>query len=142
MSDQKSDERVPQRKIRAFPLSGEEGLIFNTEGDQIGDNDSCFDFNFPIEAVRRLIYTCFVDLYHASLEYNVYECVSGSTFRLESLAYYMLETIGEELDRNGIDGKRVIDGVYSYYFKDAMEALEQRETHFKKAMREKVNRKM
>ncbi|OGG13506.1 hypothetical protein A2773_03315 [Candidatus Gottesmanbacteria bacterium RIFCSPHIGHO2_01_FULL_39_10] len=104
------------------PLPTGVGIIGYNE--EIHDEDSLeFTYKLPLGAIKRLI-TSYYDDIRSYDEENIYLATSSSSgLRGEPYCYRMLSDIGNQLDKHGLNGKKIDDEIFDNGFKAGYEKM-------------------
>ena len=121
-----------KKKFRIIPTKRNRGLEpmpLGTRGivgydSEIHDDDSVeFTYRLPLGAIKRLIRSYYKDIQMYDEE-NVYLATSSSSgLRGRSYCYRMLGDISRQLDKNGLNGKKIVDEVFDNNFKADYEKM-------------------
>lgn len=88
-----------------------------------GEDALEFTYKLPIGAIKRLIRSYFEEMKSIDAG-GVYYGMSGSyEIRMYPYCNRMLYEIKTQLDKNGIEGRKVIDEVFDDYFKEDYEKM-------------------
>lgn len=82
-----------------------------------------FTFKLPIGAIKRLIKSYYEDIKEVDEE-GVYLHQSGSMgLRLRPYCYRMIDEVSKQLNKHGLEGKKIVDEVFDMYFKEDYEKM-------------------
>lgn len=81
------------------------------------EDDLEFTYKFPLGAIKRLIRSYYEDIQIFDEELVYLSTSSSSGLRGETYCYRMLNDIRKQLNKHGLNGKKIIDEVFDQYFK-------------------------
>lgn len=116
---------VPTRRNKGLePIPVMRGHLIMGYNDEIHGDDSVeFTYKLPLGAIKRLIrsyYQALLSIWQSS----VYAGQSGSTeIRMEPYCNRMIGNIIEQLNKHGLDGKKIDIEVFDHYFKADIEKM-------------------
>lgn len=122
--DKKSLKFVPTGRNKGLePVPTDVGIIIG-HNSEIHEEDSIeFIYKLPLGAIKRLIrsyYEVLLSIWQSS----VYMGQSGSwEIRMEPYCNRMIGDIIEQLNKHGLDGKKINDEVFNRYFKADLEKM-------------------
>ena len=121
-----------KKKFRIIPTKRNRGLEpmpLGTRGivgydSEIHDDDSVeFTYRLPLGAIKRLIESYYKNIQMYDEE-NVYLATNSSSGdRGRPYCYRMISDINEQLDKYGLNGKKIVDEVFEQYFKAGYEKM-------------------
>lgn len=94
-----------------------------------------FNYKLPLVAIKKLIRSYYEEIYMYDRE-NVYLSThSSSGNRSRTYCYQILKRVRDQLDKYGLEGKKIDDEVFDRYFKDEYEKMERfQKNHGNKVM--------
>ena len=116
--------RIVSTKKNKFLEPMGAGNIVIGYNEEIHYEDSIiFSYKLPLGAIKRLIRSYFEDIESVDEEW-VYFAQTGSwENRIKPYCYRMIDSLSKQLDKNGFNGKKIIDDVFDQYFKDKYEKM-------------------
>lgn len=123
--DKKPMKFVPTERnkgLEPIPVMG--GNLIMGHNEEIHEEDSIiFSYEMPLGAIKRLIKSYYETL-QSICGSATYTGQSGSwEIRMEPYCNRMIWEIIEQLNKHGLDGKKVDDEVFNRYFKDDYEKM-------------------
>ena len=133
----KSLKFVPTKRnkgLEPIPVMGGH-LIMGYNEEIHGDDSIEFTYKLPLGAIKRLIKTYYENL-RSIFEESTYMGQTGSSeIRMEPYCNRMIGEIIEQLDKHGLDGKKIDDEVFDRYFKADYEKMKRfRKNHGQNVM--------
>lgn len=114
--------KTKRNKFLAPMIAGKKFIIGYDQ--EIHEDDAIeFSYKLPLGAIKRLIESYYKDIQMYDEE-NVYLATSSSSgLRGKPYCYQMLASTRKQLDKHGLNGKKIDDEVFSNQFKDAYEKM-------------------
>lgn len=117
--------KVVKTKRNKFlePMFAGKKLIIGYNKEIHEDDAIEFSYKLPLGAMKRLIESYYKDIQMYDEE-NVYLATSSSSgLRGKPYCYRMLGSVRKQLDKHGLNGKKIDDEVFDNQFKDAYEKM-------------------
>jgi len=124
----KSKEKIivtnTKRNEGMAPMSLGNKFIVGYDAEIHEDDAKEFSYKLPLGAIKRLIKSYYDDIRSID-ESGVYQSQSGSyEIRMWPYCYRMLEHIRKQVDKHGLEGKKIEDAVFNQYFKKDYDKME------------------
>ena len=108
---------IPTKRNKALEPRFIRGGVLGYD-PEIHDEDSVeFTYKLPLGAIKRLIKSYYEDIQSIDSA-SVYMATSGSSeIRMHPYCYRMIADLRKQLDKHGLNGKKICDEVFDQYFK-------------------------
>jgi len=97
-----------------------------------GDDSVEYNFKLPLGAIRRLICSYYENIYSVIQGWVDFKLSGSYEIRIKAYAYNMLDYLAEQLNKNRLNGQKIINEVYNQSFKEKFEQLDNKKKINKK----------